>query len=221
MLLELAVRSGGTIRIGGLGVAFVRAHDSCPEVKEFNDALPILKLFDPELLEVGETSEMTAATTRLGEVLAHLAEEARGVDDALTRFARACHRHLPPEVKRILSAFVALTEKSPKGLLEIGARGRRFADAQAVVAAYKDLTAAAASVPSLLAMKDYLKRTRLEPRALNPRSSVHFRTLAAERRTLEAELGARAPYSTAPKTLLARFERFRWTYIELYHSGRE
>jgi hypothetical protein len=221
VLFELAARSGGTIRIGASGVAFVRSRESAPDVKEFNDALPMLKLFDPELLEVGETSEIAAAIARMGEVLPRLAEEARGVDDTLSRFARACHSHLPPEVKRTISAFVALTEKSPQALLEIGARGKRFADAQAVVAAYKDLTAAAASVPGLLAMKDYLKRTQLEPQALDSRSYGHFRRLAAERRLLKAELGARAPYSAARSAIQTRFERFRWTYIELYHGTQK
>jgi hypothetical protein len=221
VLLELAARSGGTIRIGALGVAFVRAHESSREVKEFNDALPMLRLFDPELLEVGRTSEIAAAIARVGEVLTRLAEEAHGVDDTLSRFALACRSHLPPEVKRTLSAFVALTEKKPEGLLEIGTRGRRFADAQALVAAYKDLTAAAASVPGLLAMKDYLKRTRLEPPVHDSRRPDHFRGLAAERRLLKEELGARAPYSAARSTLQVRFERFRWTYIELYHGAHE
>lgn len=210
VLLELASRAGGAIRIGMDGIAFVGAHRSPPEVTAFNSALPLLKLFDPELLAVGETSEIAVAAARISAVLANLAEEAHRVRNDLERFARASRSPLPLEVKRTLSAFVALTEKGPHGLLEIGGRGPRFRSAQIVVAAYRELTVAAASVPALLAMKNFLKQARLEIGAIDSRRSRRFPTLANECRLLEAELGAMAPYSSGHAALQARFERFRW-----------
>src|SRR5260370_12867404 len=70
-------------------------------------------------------------------------------------------------------------------------------------------------------MQEYLRQTRLEPELFDPQSPGQFAAMATERRLLEAELGARAPYCRRRESIEARFEKFKWTYIENYRAAHE
>ncbi len=220
-LRELAQRSAGAIRVTPVGAAFAPARESSPDIEAFNRAVALLKLFEPTLSEVGTDAELSAGMERLAEALSDLIEEAHEVNEALNRFALACRSPLEPEVTRAIGDGVDLAAKGARDLIEHGADEPYLRRAQRVAGAYRELSAAAASVPGLLAMKDYLQQTRLEPESFDPRSPGQFGALATERRLLEAELGARAPYSRAREALEGRFEKFKWAYVENYRNAHE
>ncbi len=220
-LRELAQRSAGAIVVTPVGAAFAPARESRPAIEAFNRALALLKLFEPGLTEVQTSTELNTAMARLAAAMSDLIEEAREVSAVLNRFALVCRSALEPEVARTINDCVDLAEKGGRDLLEHGADETYLRRAQSVVGAYRELAAAAASVPGLLAMKDYLQQTRLEPEAFDPQSPGPFGALATERRLLEAELGARAPYSRAREALEGRFEKFKWAYVDNYRNAHE
>ncbi len=221
ILQELASRGSRAITTSPVGAAFVLARESSPDIDRFNQALALLKLFDPGLEAAGDRSELTAAMARLGQALSNQIEEAQGVTDTLSRFALASNAQFERGVKRTIDAFIELAHSGARELVDLGADEKRASDAQRLVAAYRDMVAAAASVAALLAMRDYLEQTRLEPDNVDRREAPEVAALATERRLLEAELGPRAPYSKARDSLQARFERFKWTYAEQYRTAHE
>jgi hypothetical protein len=220
-LQTLAERSAGAIQVTPAGAAFVPASESTPDIEAFNRAIALLKLFEPTLVEVHSVSELPVAKARLVEALSNLIEEARVVNEALQRFASACRSPLEPEVVRALHDCIDLAERGAEDLFKRGADETYLRRAQGVIGAYRELAAAAASVPGLLAMKDYLQQTRLEAESFDSQSPSQAAALATERRLLEAELGARAPYSRAREALEGRFEKFKWTYVENYRVAHE
>ncbi|HEY2105782.1 MAG TPA: hypothetical protein VGH29_08350, partial [Candidatus Binataceae bacterium] len=221
ILQELAARSASSITTSPVGAAFVPTRESSPDLDRFNLARPLLKLFDPGFGPVRDRSELTAAMALLGQALSNLIEEAEGVADTLSRYARAFNLQLEPGVKQTIDTFIELAHRGAPGLVDLAADEKRAADAQHTAAAYHELVAAAGFVPALLAMKDYLEQTRLEPDNVDREEAPEVAALATERRLLEAELGARAPYSKARDSLQARFERFKWTYAEQYRIAHE
>src|SRR5262249_13799443 len=144
---------------------------SNPGLDAFNKAVPLLKLFDPVLAPLHQASELPAAIAQLDRSLSSLIEEAQGVSNSLIRYALAS-RGQPepgPEVRRAIDAFVELAHGGARGLIERGAEENQRANARSVVAGYHEMAAAAASVPALLAMKEYLEQTRLEPDGIERR----------------------------------------------------
>jgi Family of unknown function (DUF6079) len=221
LLEELAARSGGAITASPVGAGFVPTRESIPGVAQFNKALPLLKLFDPEARSVDDAVELDVALARLDQSLSSQIERAHGVVGTLNRFALACAAQPEPGLARSIDAFVELAQSGARALAERGADGNHFSQAQAVVAAFQDMVAAAACVPALLMMKEYLGQTRLESDQVDRREAPEVLALAAERSLFEAELGARAPYSRTRDSLRARFEKFKWTYIEYYRAAHE
>jgi hypothetical protein len=222
LLHDLAARSGGAITASPVGAGFVPAHESSADAEQFNKALPLLKLLDPAAGSVHDGAELNAAIARLDQSLANLIEEAQAVAATLKRFAASCETQLEPGVTRAIDALVELARNGARGLVEQGAADdKHHAAAQAVAVAYQDLVAAAASVPALLAMREYLEQTRLVADNADRREAPEILALAAERSLFEAELGARAPYSRTRDSLRARFEKFKWTYIEHYRAAHE
>lgn len=221
ILQELASRSAGSIATAPVGAAFVPARETGPDIDRFNRALALLKLFDPGLEAAGDQSELTAATARLGQSLPNLIEEADAVTDSLNRFALASKAQFDPGARQAIDAFVELARSGAQGLLELGADEKHLAAARHTVAAYQDMVAAAAFVPAILGMKDYLEQTGLETERVDHQQAPEVAALAMERRLLEVELGPRAPYSKSRDSLQARFERFKWTYAEQYRIAHE
>jgi len=203
-----------------VGAVFVPAHKADMVVERFNAALPLLRLFDPGVQPVALQPELDQALARIDRSLSALIEEAHGVSETLDSFARACGTHLDAGVRHAIDAFVEMLNGGTSGLLKRGADSDEDHAARTAWAAYREIAAAAAFVPALITMKEYLERTRLQPDQLD----FHDRpeaALAAERRLLEAELGPQAPYSRSRDSLQARFEKFKWTYIEQYRAAHE
>ena len=220
-LRELAKRSGGAIRVTAAGAAFVPAGESSPDIDAFNRAMALLKLFEPKLVEVSTGPELSEGMARLAETLANLIEDAHEINEALNRYALACQSLLEPKVEQSIKECVELAEKGARDLLEHGVDETYLRRAQSVIGVFRELAAAAAAVPGLLTMKEYLQQTRLEPESLDLPSAGQVGALATERRLLEAELGARAPYSRAREAVEGRFEKFKWAYVEHYRVAHE
>ncbi len=220
ILHTLAARSCGAIAASPVGAAFVPAQPTSADVEQFNSALPLLRMFDPALGPLSRQPDFNDALAHLNRSLANLSEEVNATADTLESFAIACGARLDDGVRRVLDTLLELLGGGARGLLERSARKETAAILQSL-AAYRELAAAGAFVPSLIAMKEYLERTRLDPERVDFRHFPEAGNLAAERRLLEAEFGPQAPYSKARESLQARFERFKWNYIEQYRSAHE
>ncbi len=223
ILEELAAASNGAISVWSGGAAFVPARSSGPDCEEFNRALPLLRLFDAGLETVTSAAELGAAMARLELSLSNLIEETQQVAQALHRFAAASNApdQPGPEVTRAIDAIVQIAQGGARGLVKSAGEHKAAAAVQALAAEYHEIAAAAASVPALLAIRDYLEQTRLEADSIDRRQTPEIAALAAERRLLEAELGPRAPYARTRDSLLARFESFKWSYVEHYRAAHE
>jgi hypothetical protein len=221
ILPELARLSSGAIAISPAGAVFVPAHADGADLERFNRALPLLRLFDPALAPAERKSQVDQELERLDRALSNLIEEAHGVIDALDRFAVACGAGLTAEVRHTVESFIEILNGGTTGLLALDADPSGYERARSAWSAYRELAAAAAFVPALFTMKEYLERTRLEPEKLDSRKAPEIAGLAAEKRLLEAELGAQAPYSKARESMAARFEKFKWTYLEVYRTAHD
>ncbi|HKD65515.1 MAG TPA: DUF6079 family protein [Candidatus Binataceae bacterium] len=220
ILHELAASTHGAITASSVGAAFVPARESSPDAEEFNQALPLLRLFDPGLSAIGGASDLTTALTNLDRVLSDLIEEAQRVADTLKGYGLAYGIQPDSHVTGAIEAFIELATIGARRLIEQGANEQRLLSAQAIAASYQDIAAAAAFVPALLAMKEYLDGARLESDS-DHRANPEVEALATELRLLQAELGPRAAYSRARDSLQARFEKFKWAYIEQYRASHE
>jgi hypothetical protein len=183
-------------------------------------ALRLLSLFDPDFQSVRRDSGLSEAIAQLDRALSNLAEEADDVADTLESFAHACGARTDSVTRRLLEAFLGLVGRGARGLAEAG-RQPDQAELRATLAGYRELVAAAAFAPSLIAMKEYLRWTRLDPLTVDFRNFPEIGNLAAERRLLEAELGPQAPYSKVRDLLQTRFEKFKWSYVEQYRDAHE
>jgi hypothetical protein len=220
LLRDLASHASGAIATSPVGAAFVPAQRASADIERFNDALTLLRLFDSALEPVRDEPELSAAIAQLDHSLSNLAEDVNEVADTLEGFARACGTQIEADVRSIVEALVQLVGGGARRLVEAVTQHDQ-AKIRSTLGAYRELAAAAAFVPSLFAMKEYLERSRLDPENVDFRQLPEIGNLAAERRLLEAELGPQAPYSKARDSLQARFEKFKWSYIEQYRDAHQ
>jgi hypothetical protein len=149
-------------------------------------------------------------------------EAAHRTRDTLAAALGDAHLALPEEHRRAIDEYIALAEGGPALLLERGADPARRSQAGAIIAAYEALAIAAAVAPRMRAMREYLEATGLrvcydEEPGRDPRVSA----LETECQLLAAELAPRVlagpPHNL--DALEARFQKFKWTYVELYRAA--
>lgn len=178
ILRQLAACSKGVIQLSAVGAAFVPVKNSSPDVEAFNRALPLIKLFDPAIDSAQEIPEFNAKLAQLRQSLSSSIQEAHTVLETLREFAASCGRQLEPEREAVISDFLELAGSSSRKLIEMGADQDVAQAARTTVGAYEELTAAAASVPRLIAMREYLEDTRLDIETIEPQVTGHLRDLA-------------------------------------------
>jgi hypothetical protein len=222
LIRRLAAASSGAIELAGDGARFNPAAGSAPEVTRFNSALPLARRFIPALNAVRASDELAPALRRLGDAMANAVETASRTRSALAAAMAEAHLDLPDAHQRAIDAFISLAEGGPESLMKIAAHPAQRESAVQRIAAYDSLAAAAAVMPRMRAMRDYLHATGLrvsfdDDPARDPRVT----SLETECQLLGAEIGPRA-LDGPPRNLdavEARFQKFKWTYVQIYRAA--
>jgi hypothetical protein len=222
LLRKLAAATGGVIRFESDGARFDPAAAGTPEVAAFNAALGIIRRFDPPLTAPRDLPEMEMKLLRLADAMALAVESASRTREVLTGVLAGAHLQLPPEHERTIADYIALAEGGPAALLKRGGDPAERERAAAVISAYEGLAAAAAVAPRMRAMREYLETSGLrvsydEDLARDSRMVA----LETECQLLAAELAPRL-LAGAPRNLdalEARFQKFKWTYVQLYRAA--
>lgn len=225
LVAALAERSGGVIACDARGAGFNPRAAGAPEVAAFNAAMPLIRLFDSTLGAATELPELRARLGRLGDALADALEGAHRVAAVLEAAERETRGALAAEHRRTLDDFIALAEAGAAALVETGADAARREQAARLVAAYEALATAAAAVPRMRAMREYLRAAGLAPDlgAAEPAADKAIVALEIECQLLlgALNLGVLPAAARNFEALETRFQKFKWTYIEAYRAAHE
>jgi len=168
--------------------------------------------------------------------MARAVEAAHRVGAALEGAYREFRTELSPEHRQTIDDFIALAEAGPGALIELAADERSRAHTERAIAAYEALAAAAGAAPRMRSMREYLRAT-----ALMPGTAGHIAGDTADARgdgsaadkaiaaaQVECQLVLVAMESAVPRwdargydALEIRFQKFKWSYIQLYQAAHE
>ena len=226
VVAELAAESDGVIRFDpdSHSVQFNPRAAGAPKVAAFNAALPLLLRFDSTLTPAQEMAELRAGTSRLGDAMASALE---GADRNREMLAAAIHEaggKLSADQQRIFADFIAIAEAGPQHLIECAAKGERYQAAIAAIGAYEALALVAVAVPRLRSMREYLAETGLLAAFDDdPARDRHLVALETECQLLTVAVNPAALASAARNldALEARFQKFKWTYVQRYRPAHE
>jgi hypothetical protein len=219
---RLAAPSSGAIELAGDAARFNPSAASAPEAARFNSALPLARRFIPDLTAVRGSDDLRQALKRLADAMANSIESASRTRDTLAASMAEAHLEVPPAHQHALSEFAALAEGGPEALMELAANAAGRESAAQKIAAYEGLALAAAVVPRMRAMRNYLAATGLRVSFEDdPARDSRMTSLETECQLLAAEIGPRA-LDGPPRNLdavEARFQKFKWTYVQLYRAA--
>jgi hypothetical protein len=222
LVRRLGTASAGAIELAVDAARFNPSAGSAPEAARFNAALPLARRFVPELNAVRGSEDLRLALRRLSDAMANAIENASRTRAALAASMAEAHLELPPAHQRAIDEFVVLAEGGPKMLMELAAHPTQRESAAQKIAAYESLAAAAAVVPRMRAMREYLQATGLRVSFEDdPARDSRVTSLETECQLLGAEIGPRA-LDGPPRNLdaiEARFQKFKWTYVQLYRAA--
>jgi hypothetical protein len=159
---------------------------------------------------------------RLGDAMANALELAHRTGEVLAGAMGEVNSRLPPEHLKTLADFGALAQAGPATLLEIAADPARREKALISVSAYDALAQAAAVVPRMRAMREYLRATGLDLKIGDDPSRDHALAALETECQLLAVAAAPGIVSTTPRNidaLEARFQKFKWTYVQYYRAA--
>lgn len=238
IVLELAANSHGAIRFDGATAAFEPLAAGGADVAAFNNALEVMRLFDPALTRANEVAEVRAKLKRLGDAIARALESEhqtratlerlfpwvarRGIRGDDWRGPRDAPAIIAAEIAETLDAFGALCGEGPSAILEADAIAR-LKIAQ-TVAAYQRLENAAAIAPRISTMLNYLHASAIAcTGGDSPSHDKAVVTLETEQRLLMVELRPEAVFAgpQAIGALEARFQKFKWGYAQRYRIAHE
>jgi len=233
MLEALAARTAGVIVFDTREAQFNPRAAGAPEVAAFNRALPLLQCFDALLTEAAELPEVRVRLRRAGDAMARAVEAAHRVGATLEAAHRELRAELKAEHRQTLDDFIALCEAGAAALVEQAVEQQSRVWAQGVIAAYEALAAAAAAAPLMREMREYLRAAELMPdlagniaeEVTGDDPPVDKAVAAAQ---VDCQLLLAALESAVPRwdarsleTLQIRFQKFKWTYIQLYQAAHE
>lgn len=195
-----------------------------PEVAAFNAALPLIRRFDSTLTEAREMPELQAKLKRLGDAIASALEGAFRNRDLLAGAVREANAGLTDGQRTAFARFIELAESGAEALIEIGADEARRESALATIAAYEKLAMVAAAAPRLGHMRDYLEATRmhagLEEDPTRERGLVALET-ECQLLAIAVNPAVLAGVGRSLDALDARFQKFKWTYVQRYRAEHE
>jgi len=222
LLRKLAIHTGGVIQFEADAPRFDPTAAGAPEVAVFNAALPLAKRFDPSLGAVHDMDEFRSRLERLGDAMGNAVEAANRTREVLKSALAQAHLGFPPDHEKAIADFIALAERGPHLLLEAAREPDHRDAAAAVISAYEALASAAAAVPRMRQMSEYLDASGLcGAFEDDPLRDPRFTAIATECQLLAAELGPRVLAGAARSfdALEARFQKFKWTCVELYRTA--
>jgi len=194
------------------------------EVAAFNSALVLLRHFDPPLTVMQERSELTARRERLDKALATALEGGCRNRNTLVAALGENNACLSPAQQRAFAAFIELAEIGATALIELGGDQSRRETAIAIVVAYEALAIVAESVPRLRMMREYLAATQLPvAEGEDADSDRELEALEFECQLLAVALnpGALVGGGRNLDALEARFQKFKWTYVQQYRVAHD
>jgi hypothetical protein len=229
LLRRLEVSTGGVIRLETNAARFDPAAAGAPELAAFNAALVLARGFDPRLTIARDRESLDLRLDRLDTSMALAVEGAMRTREVLSSALREANLEMPAANTMAIEKFIALAESGAVAMLEAAADRSYLASAIQVAGAYEVLAAAAESIPRMRAMREYLASTGLQATAdeagarENSWQQSAITSLETECELLRVELGPRI--LTGPPRSLdaleARFQKFKWTYVQCYLSAHE
>ncbi len=219
LLRKVSLRSNGVIRFEPGGAWFDPGAAGAPEIAAFNAALGLLRKFDPELAVAHGVAELEDRLSSLGEALADALEAAGRTREVLSAALAEEGMKLSAPQEAALAEYAALAEAGPGALLKAAADPARRETAGRAAATYAMLAQAAALMPRMRAMREYLHATGLRiAYEEDPGRDPRVTALETECQLLAAELTPRT-LAGPPRNLdalEARFQKFKWTYVQHY-----
>ncbi len=222
IIRQLERRTARVIRaIESGAIVFDPAAALAPEVARFNSALALARRFDPSLELAADPASVRASAAALAEAMTVAIEASAGTRQTLGEAMAQGHLAIPAEQTRTLDEYAALAEAGPERLIDIGANPERREAALETIGAYEGLAAAAEVAPRIRAMREFVEATGLRiPSEEEPAHDPRVTALETECHLLLAELGPRRLGGALGglDALEARFQKFKWTYVQLYRS---
>jgi hypothetical protein len=226
ILEELAAHSRGVIVFDPRArtARFDASAAGAPEVAAFSAALDLARRFDSTLAPAHDSRELKARFRRLNDAMASALEGACRNRETLAAAMGASGAGLSPAQERVFADFCALAETGARALIDAGGDAERRAAAMRIVADYEALAALAAAAPRLRAMREYLHatglRAALDDNPARDRSVVALET-ECQLLLVSVNPAALADASHGFDALEARFQKFKWTYVQHYRAAHE
>ncbi|HKV55570.1 MAG TPA: hypothetical protein VJN94_13125 [Candidatus Binataceae bacterium] len=226
LLTELAAASHGVIAVDWQSrtARFNPRIAETREVAAYNRALPLLQRFDPSLTAALETPELKAKLKRLADAMAVVLEAAHRSRELLASGMREAGTALTPEQDQTFADLIAMAEGGADSLIERAEEPTRRDLALRTFGEYERLAAVAQAVPRLRAMREYLTAAGLSVGFDDdPRRERQLVALETECQLLLVALNP-AVLSSASRnfdSLEARFQKFKWTYVQYYRAAHE
>ncbi len=227
LLRQLEASTGGVIRLENGGARFDPDAAGAPEVAAFNAGLALARWFEPGLTVARDRAGLDARMRRLDAAMALAVEDAVHTREVLESALAEAHLKLPLAHREAIANYLVLAESGAAAMLEAAADRSRLASVIQLVDGYEALAAAAASMPRMREMREYLAGTGLraapdEPGVReNSWQQTAIVSLETECELLQVELGPRI--LTGPPrnldALEARYQKFKWTYVQCYLSA--
>jgi hypothetical protein len=228
LLSRLHAKTGGVIRFDGDTARFDPEAAGAPELAAFNSAIALTRRFAPELTAAREIDGLPGRLEKLELAMADAVAAANRTREAISSALRESNLPMPAVHRDTIAQYVELAESGAAATLEIGNDPARLDAALLVIANYERLADAAALLPRMRAMREYLAATGLRAspdldRYIDRSVESGVAALQTECELLAVELGPRA-LTGAPRNLdalEARFQKFKWTYVQRYLSAHE
>jgi hypothetical protein len=224
LLRRLSTASRGAIVLVGDQVCFEPEASGAPEVALYNAALALARHFDPTLTPARAVPELQSRLDRLQNALAGAVESASRTRQALREALADAHLELPAEHTRTIADYLEFAEGGVQALLKAGNDATSQPAILGVIAAYEKLAGAAEVVPRMRMMREYLDGTALKVSyQLEPGKDPHIAALETECQLLRVELEPRVLLGSLKMldALEARFQKFKWTYVQNYLGAHE
>jgi len=225
-LAVLAARTYGVIVYDAQAytAAFNPRGAGAPEVAAFNSALALARRFDSALTAAQDLPELKTNLKRLADAMAIALENACRNRDTLAAAMGEGNAKLSPAQQQSFDRFIELAETGPAALVNAGASPVLRDAALATITSYDALALVAGAVPRLRSMHAYLEATNLtsgqDDDADRDSSLV---TLETECQMLLAAVNPAvlAGGGRNLDALEARFQKFKWTYVQHYRAAHE
>jgi len=227
LLRQLELSTGGVIRFETDAARFDPEAAGAPELAAFNTALMLARRFDRRLALAGNRVELDARIMQLDAAMALAVEAAVRTRAVLAAALDEANLEMPASNSATLAEYIALAESGAAAMLEAAVDRTYLASAIQTTGAYEALATAADSIPQLRAMREYLTATGLRAAPDEPVVRENLVQHAAvvsletECELLRVELGPRV-LAAPPRNLdalAARFQKFKWTYVQCYLSA--